>query len=136
MDDEPEILNTISIVLERASYDVFTAASVADAIRVLNDHHIDLVLFDRLPDRGWLTIEARRINPQARLLLCAAGPDGSDLPWLDGVIQKPLTPVELLRTVDEVLHSGSVNTGASDNKAPADARQRAPLMAAVKPQNT
>lgn len=141
VNDEPEVLNSISMILERATYQVFTAASVSDAIRVLNSNHIDLVLFDCLPDRGWLAIEARRVNPQMRLLLYGGRIGASNLSCLDGVIQKPVSPVELLRAIDEVLHRGPADSTAGDTQPAADIREAAlrevsPVMLKAKHQNS
>jgi two-component system KDP operon response regulator KdpE len=67
VDDEPQILRALQINLRARSYDVITAGSGRDALRVAADHPPDLVILDLgLPDfdggevirglRGWTDV--------------------------------------------------------------------------------
>ncbi len=46
VDDEPRILSALRRVLRREPYDVLTAESTADALRILDERPVDLVLSD------------------------------------------------------------------------------------------
>ena len=67
VDDEPQLLRALSINLRARTYDVHTAATGADALRVAASHPPDLVILDLgLPDmdgteviaglRGWTSV--------------------------------------------------------------------------------
>ena len=57
IDDEPDILELLSLTLDRMGLESETAANVKDAIAKLNDHNFDLCLTDlRLPDGSGLDI--------------------------------------------------------------------------------
>ena len=57
IDDEPDILELLSLTLDRMGLESETAANVKDAIVKLNDHNFDLCLTDlRLPDGSGLEI--------------------------------------------------------------------------------
>ena len=45
-DDEPDIVNALKIYLKNEDYDFFTAGNGKDALRILHDEKIDLVLMD------------------------------------------------------------------------------------------
>jgi two-component system response regulator AtoC len=46
VDDEPNLLRVVAAMLQREHYEVHTAASGAEAIAVLAEHHIDVVITD------------------------------------------------------------------------------------------
>ncbi|MFC1630836.1 sigma-54-dependent transcriptional regulator [Pseudomonadota bacterium] len=57
IDDEPDILELLTLTLDRMGLESETAANVKDAIVKLNDHNFDLCLTDlRLPDGSGLEI--------------------------------------------------------------------------------
>ena len=57
VDDEPDLLELVSLTLSRMSLETRTAADVAAARRLLNSHHFDLCLTDmRLPDGDGLDL--------------------------------------------------------------------------------
>lgn len=80
IDDEPQILRALRINLSVRGYEVFTAATGAEALRAAADHKPDVVVLDLgLPDmsgidvlgglRGWLT---------APVIVLSARTDSSD----------------------------------------------------------
>ena len=46
VDDEERFLNTTKILLEKRGLDVFTAANGLDAMKILDEHPIDVVILD------------------------------------------------------------------------------------------
>ena len=103
VDDNPVVLHTTERILQKAGYDVFTAETVADAFRLLQARNFDLLLLDRVPHGGWLTAEAKRMNPSVRIALCTGDAECGDLPLVDAVWYKPLLPTLLLRNISELL---------------------------------
>jgi len=110
VDDDPNVLSTMKLVLATADYEVLTAADVPEAVRLLTSHRIDVILVDSLPNRGWLVLEAKRANPAVRVLIHTGrdlgepGANGiSDVPGVDGILLKPVPPLELLRKMSELL---------------------------------
>jgi len=103
VDDESVVLHKTKSILQRAGHIVFTASTVADAFSLIKTHHFDLLLLDCVPDRGWLTLEAKRINPSIRVALCTGDTDGGDLPLVDAVFHKLVSPPVLLQKISELL---------------------------------
>jgi CheY-like chemotaxis protein len=62
VDDEELPLALRKLVLEMHGYQVITASSVSDAMRVLNDHPVDLILTDQVMPGGTGTELARSIK--------------------------------------------------------------------------
>jgi two-component system, chemotaxis family, chemotaxis protein CheY len=78
IDDEIGIRRPLQILLERAGYDVESAANGLEALRRWREHPGNLVITDiHMPEKNGLEtiIELRQIAPQARILAMS----GSDL---------------------------------------------------------
>ena len=103
VDDESMVLHQTKLLLQTAGHVVFTAATVADAFALIKAHHFDLLLLDCVPDRGWLTVEAKRINPSVRVAIYTGDTECRDLPWVDAVFHKPVSSPVLLRKISELL---------------------------------
>ena len=119
VDDEPFVLSTIKMILDR-EHEVVAAASGSEALRLLEaDSRFDLILCDLMMQRGSgmeLHTElvrrgsalAARIafmtggayTPEARRLLARVS---------NPCIDKPFGPVELTTIVDQVLRGGAMS---------------------------
>jgi CheY-like chemotaxis protein len=108
VDDEATILHTTKLILGKAGYEVIGAANVSDALRSLNNHQIDVILLDCVPDRGWLVDAAKEANQDVHILLCTGGLADADIPGIERVVQKPIPPPELLQLISETLGRTSV----------------------------
>lgn len=62
VDDEPNALILRKMVLERAGFSVLTASSLVQAVEVVSDNAIDLVLSDQLMPGGTGTDLARQLK--------------------------------------------------------------------------
>jgi response regulator RpfG family c-di-GMP phosphodiesterase len=97
VDDDPRILSALRRALRREPYEIFTAESTPDAIRVLETEPIDLVLSDHMmPGTTGVQLleQAARLRPSAaRLLITGWGesvdPDAVARLGIRAVIDKP-----------------------------------------------
>lgn len=114
IDDEASIRKPLQILLERAGYEVVSAASGGEAIRLWRERPGDLVITDiHMPGKNGLEtiIELRQIAPQARILAMSGGDLNAridvlgDATMLGAVrtISKPFRLQELLQAIEEVL---------------------------------
>ncbi len=113
VDDDPQIVRLLRAYLERSGYNVFTAYSGNEAMRVLRAERPDLVLLDlMLPDRdGWAVTRAVRDDPGLSatpiVMLTARVEDEDKIVGLelgaDDYIAKPFNPREVLARVRAVL---------------------------------
>jgi two-component system response regulator PilR (NtrC family) len=75
VDDEPNIIEILEIVLQDEGMTVLKAASVREALAVLNDHEVDLVISDiRMPDLSGVELlrQAKQIAPEAVFIMITA----------------------------------------------------------------
>ena len=112
VDDEPNVLVTYRLILQREGYEVSAAISAEEARTMLAERNIDLLLCDLSLERqesGFDVIEAaRRKNPEiASVLLTGYTTQDAndkaqerDIP----VLFKPIDIDELLRTISGLLN--------------------------------
>jgi YesN/AraC family two-component response regulator len=79
VDDEPGIRLTLAPILERHGFEVATAASVAEALTLINRQPFDVLLADLNigePGDGFTVVSAmRRLQPEARTFILTGYPD-------------------------------------------------------------
>lgn len=114
IDDEPEILNILQILLTGEGYRVLTAGGAEEGLRIFErqPQDIDLVLLDYLMPgmTGDLVFEhLRRIQPAVRVLLLTACDDHVAerlfAQGLRGYVHKPFLLDDLLRVIQEVIET-------------------------------
>jgi len=111
VDDEPNVLVTYRLILQRRGYEVSAAVSSEEARQVITDDGIDLVLCDlslEKQENGFDVIEfARQKDSQvpAVLLTGYATPEANDRAQSLGipVLFKPIAINELLETISALL---------------------------------
>jgi two-component system cell cycle sensor histidine kinase/response regulator CckA len=105
VDDQDVVRDVMKLALESAGYDVLTAASPIDALDVVRDASIDLLITDVVMpemDAFELADEVVRKLPDIRVLYTSGYTDASpEGPF----IQKPFTPSQLIATVGALLAS-------------------------------
>jgi response regulator RpfG family c-di-GMP phosphodiesterase len=72
VDDEPRILSALRRSLRREGYEILTAQTVEEALRVLDERPVDLILSDqRMPGASGTQFlqQAARRRPRARRML-------------------------------------------------------------------
>jgi DNA-binding response OmpR family regulator len=112
-DDDPDILSLVSFRLERAGYDVVTAADGEEALRVALDRSPDLAVLDVMMPRltGYDVTREIRQNDSLRqmpIILLTARVQEADVArgfeaGADDYIKKPFSPQELRARVQAVL---------------------------------
>lgn len=120
-DDDKEILDAIKIYLEHEGYVIFKAANGIDALKVIEDKEIHLVLMDvMMPQMDGLraTMKIREDKNIPVIILSAKSEDTDKIMGLnmgaDDYITKPFNPLELIARVKSQLRRyttlGSIET--------------------------
>jgi two-component system response regulator (stage 0 sporulation protein F) len=115
IDDDPHFLRVWSRILSGANFRVDTASGVNEALRILRDQRIDLVISDmRMPDTDGLSFvqEIRRVgNNLPVVILTAYGEVDTYLQAMNlgatEFLNKPIKSDELLRVVRACLRASS-----------------------------
>ena len=112
-DDDSAIRKLTARVLTKAGYEVYAAADGQEAVRMFEEHadEISLALLDvSMPQMGGREAFQRisALRPGIPVVYCtgydtAAGEDGVETEQDRRVLQKPFSPADLLRTVQEIL---------------------------------
>lgn len=120
-DDDKEILDAIKIYLEHEGYVIFKAANGIDALKVIEDKEIHLVLMDvMMPQMDGLraTMKIREDKNIPVIMFSAKTEDTDKIMGLnmgaDDYITKPFNPLELIARVKSQLRRyttlGSIET--------------------------
>jgi two-component system, OmpR family, KDP operon response regulator KdpE len=120
VDDEPQIVRGLKVILRDAGYEVETAADKAEALAALSVRPPDAVVLDLvLPDGSGVEVceEVRSWSQLPILVLSAVGDEHEKIRALDAgaddYVTKPFGPDELLARLRAVLRRG----GSNDNDA-------------------
>lgn len=116
VDDQPDNLLLLQILLETAGYQVETAVDGKTALAQIQIEQPDLVLLDvRMPEMDGFEV-AQRIQAdehlsQVSIALITADRDVSlqagQAVGADTVIYKPIDPEDIVEQVDEILHNAT-----------------------------
>ncbi len=122
IDDDPDFVDAVKMVLEKADYTVEAAYSPQDGYRALESKGYDLVILDCMMGRGAEGIIVARklrkkkelgnlpvlmitgIRDQTGFFFVSDPKDETFLP-VDGFLEKPVEPGVLLKEVGKLLHS-------------------------------
>ena len=115
VDDEPSIIVPVQFLMEQNGYDVMVAFSGEEAMEIITDKKVDLILLDiMLPViDGFEVCQRVRENPQWNkikiILLTALGSDANVEKGLalgaDAYITKPFSNVDIVEQVKELLEN-------------------------------
>lgn len=118
VDDDPDILRALSLVLRHEGFEVSLAANREDGMQAIASQSPDLLVLDVMmeqPDDGLaMAQELRRTGHRLPIVLLtsvgkvtgmAFGRD-NDLVPVDAFFEKPAQPAELVAKVRELLGSG------------------------------
>ena len=112
VDDDPEILETISFTLTGKGYEVSTAYDGNQGVAYAETKNPDLVILDLMMPRrsGFLVLERLRQNADTQMpIIMITGNEGmrhkkyAELLGVDDYIQKPFTMDRLLQSLTDIL---------------------------------
>ena len=115
VDDQPEVCSLVQKVLERAGYEVLTAWTGEDALELMKQQPVDLLIVDKNLPRmhgGEVIVHARKLLPQVAVILITAFPEPFSLPpeRLDGYLAKPF---KSLKAIEEAVAQAIENGEAA-----------------------
>lgn len=109
-DDEAEIIEFLRLYLEKDGYQVFAAPNGVEALRILEDLHIDLAVIDiMMPEMNGYTLikNIREKHNIPVIFLSAKGESADKILGLglgaDDYVEKPFDPLELTARIDAQL---------------------------------
>jgi len=113
IEDEPEMIDLIRLILERRGFTVQGAAGGTEGIRKVRELHPDLVLLDlMMPDMdGWEVYQQMKADETTRdipVIVVTAKAQSIDkvlglhIAKVDDYIAKPFSPQDLLASVEKV----------------------------------
>ena len=109
-DDDKAIVEAISIYLQQEGYEIVTAYDGVEAMEVLRNQKIDLLIIDIMMPRLdgiRATIKIREENPLPIIILSAKSEDADKILGLnvgaDDYVTKPFSPLELVARVKSQL---------------------------------
>ncbi len=114
IEDEPEMIDLIRLILERRGFKVHGAAGGTEGIQKIRELRPDLVLLDlMMPDMdGWEVYQQMKADEATRhipVIVVTAKAQSIDkvlglhIAKVDDYIAKPFSPQELLASVEKVL---------------------------------
>ena len=110
VDDEPEICEVVTTALADQHYNVLTAADGYEAVRLLCEHWVDLLITDvRMPgsvDGFRLAQQAKLMRPNLHVLYISGyyARAGRDVgPTYGPLLEKPVRAADLLREIQREL---------------------------------
>lgn len=114
IDDDPDILDASTLVLESKGYEVVTATNPKDGYDIVVRHNPELIILDVMmdePDDGFfLAQKFRKENIQTPILMYTSvsktiGIDygANEMVPVDDFVEKPITPEELIKKVEKLL---------------------------------
>jgi DNA-binding response OmpR family regulator len=116
IEDEPEMIDLIRLILGRRGFDVYGAAGGVEGARLVREMLPDLVLLDlMMPDMdGWEVYQQMKAEPATRnipvIVVTAKAQNidkvlGLHIAKVDDYIAKPFGPQELMDSVEKILGS-------------------------------
>jgi len=114
IEDEPEMIDLICLILGRRGYDVQGAAGGVEGLRLVREIRPDLVLLDLMMPimDGWEVYQQMKADESTRdipVIVVTAKAQNIDkvlalhIAKVDDYIAKPFSPQELLESVEKVL---------------------------------
>ena len=117
IDDDPDIIEAITMLLETRNFRIVSAGNISDGFELIEKENPDLVILDVMmdePDDGFfLAIKLRKKGFKKPIFLLTSvskalgldfGP-GETLP-VDEFIEKPVAPTDLLKKIEKHITAG------------------------------
>jgi DNA-binding response OmpR family regulator len=102
-DDDPLLLDVVARTLADPSFTVLTASDGFEAVRILADRHVDLMIADiNMPglDGLQLALQAKVMRPNLHIIfISGTWSERAALPSFGTLMEKPIRPRDLLDAV-------------------------------------
>jgi CheY-like chemotaxis protein len=101
VDDDPQVLAVVPAILRQPGYTVLSASDGYEAIRILADRHIDLLVTDvRMPGLSGaeLATQAKLMRPTLHVIFITGFADAAGK-VRGRVLEKPIRAADLIQTV-------------------------------------
>ncbi len=116
IEDEPEMIDLIRVILGRKGFEVVGASGGVEGLRILKEIKPDLILLDlMMPDMdGWEVYQQMKAEESTKhipvIVVTARAQNidkvlGLHIAKVDDYIAKPFSPQELLSSVEKILGS-------------------------------
>lgn len=118
VDDEPAIVQTLSVILRQHDYEVTAANNVADALQAISSQKFDILVTDLNigePGDGFTVVSAlRRTQPDALALIITGFPAFDKAlqairEQVDDFLVKPIHPRELVQAIENTVRTRRVH---------------------------
>lgn len=114
IDDDPDIVDASSLVLQSKGYEVITAYNPDDGFKIVTEQNPDLIILDVMmiePDDGFfLAQKFRKMNIVTPILMYTSVSKTlgmefgtSEIVPVDDFVEKPISPETLLDKVEKLL---------------------------------
>lgn len=114
IDDDPDILETSTLVLKSKGHEVLTASNPVDGYKLITEKKPDLVILDVMmdePDDGFFLAQKLRKEKITTPILMYTSVSktvgfeygSGEMVPVDEFVEKPITPNELIEKVDKLL---------------------------------
>ena len=106
VDDDPEVRDALAAVLKGPGFHVFTAADAFEAVRVLAERAINVMIIDvRMPAMSGFELarQAMLMRPYIRMIFMTGFPEEGDAPVNSAFLLKPFRPDELMHALHREL---------------------------------
>ena len=124
VDDDPSLVKMITFLLKDEGYDVISASSGTEALQILQQQWVDMVILDIMLPRGMDGFEiCRRVRETNRVPIIMLSAKGSTedrvrglLDGADDYLPKPCEPAELLARVKALARRSQAQPSAADSR--------------------
>lgn len=124
VDDDPSLVKMITFLLKDEGYDVISAATGTEALQILQQQWVDMVILDIMLPRGMDGFEiCRRVRETNRVPIIMLSAKGSTedrvrglLEGADDYLPKPCEPAELLARVKALARRSQAQPSAADSR--------------------
>src|SRR5215212_6370683 len=124
VDDDPSLVKMISFLLKDEGYDVISAGTGTEALQLLQQQWVDMVILDIMLPRNMDGFEiCRRVRETNRVPIIMLSARGSTedrvkglLEGADDYLPKPFEPAELLARVKALARRAQAQPAATDSR--------------------
>lgn len=105
-DDDSTVLDVIARILREPGYTVVTARDGYEAIRILAERHVDLMIADiKMPglDGAELASQAKLMRPRLHIIYITGFLDARPKARSDLVVEKPIRAAALIETIRKTM---------------------------------